>query len=214
MQRIRLGNVKRQVLLLFDGQNDRGLHKWVTETLNLCDECSKGSATGIFLRELLDNALRTAKQGRFEDAAARLYRAIEMQGQIWLSQLTNNIFLNGRCRQDNNLPEELKPLPCCQRDERGEIKLSLEDHFFALDALGHKKAKALGADIKAVDASGKTKSRFRAATEKRNASILAHGVQPIGKDGFDTMKAIATELLGFDLDNESIPIPALDPVWF
>jgi hypothetical protein len=100
-------------------------------------------------------------------------------------------------------------LPFCQPDARGEIKLSLEQSFLALAALGHERARAIAADI-ALD----KKSRFRAATEKRNASILAHGVQPIGRDGFEQMKQIATDFLGFDLTREAYPIPPLRQQWF
>jgi hypothetical protein len=57
-------------------------------------------------------------------------------------------------------------------------------------------------------------SRWRAATEKRNSSLLAHGVLPIGREGFEQMKQIAAGFLGFDLDREAHPIPPLDVRWF
>jgi CRISPR-associated protein (TIGR02710 family) len=179
--------------------------------LHICQACAAAAASSTLLRELLDNALRTAAQGRYEDAAARLYRAMEMQAQLWLTEATAGLFTNGRCKPENTaqLPDALKALPFCQPHARGEIKLSLEQSFLALAALGHERARAIAADI-ALD----KKSRFRAATEKRNASILAHGVLPIGTNGFDQMKQIATEFLGFDLTREAHPIPPLDPQWF
>jgi len=181
------------------------------KALQICERCSAPNASPTLLRELLDNALRTAAQGRYEDAAARLYRAKEMQAQLWLADATGGLFTNGRCKPENTaqLPDALKALPFCQPDARGEIKLSLEQSFLALNALGHEPARAIAADI----ALG-VKSRFRAATEKRNASILAHGVQPIGADGFEQMKQIATDFLAFDLAREAHPIPPLDPQWF
>lgn len=181
------------------------------KALQICERCSAPNASPTLLRELLDNALRTAAQGRYEDAAARLYRAKEMQAQLWLADATGGLFTNGRCKPENTaqLPDALKALPFCQPDARGEIKLSLEQSFLALNALGHEPARAIAADI----ALG-VKSCFRAATEKRNASILAHGVQPIGADGFEQMKQIATDFLAFDLAREAHPISPLDPQWF
>ena len=210
-----LGRARGNLPLLFDGRDDAGLLEFVRSSQAICEQCRQDQANAIFLRELLDNALRTAAQGRFEDAAARLYRAMELQGQIWLAEATNRLFVNGRCKAADvdKLPAQLKALPCCQPDDCGEIRLGLEDLYRALAALGHDRAKAVVADLNRTNAKGKTESLWRAATEKRNASILAHGVQAIGQDGFDNMKAIASEFLGFDLSREANPILPLDPRW-
>lgn len=200
---------------IFEGQADGPL-QLAQEALAMCESCAAAHSSESLLRELLDNALRTAAQGRYEDAAARLYRAMEMQGQLWLAEAMGGLFVNGRCKPEDvdKLPDALKALPFCQPDEHGEIKLSLEECFRALAALGHERARVIVADLDAKDAAGKTKSRWRAATEKRNTSILGHGVSPIGKDGFEQMKQIATEFLGFDLGCERHPIPPLDVCWF
>lgn len=210
-----LGIVSKQLPALFDGKDDAGLRSWMQATLQICTDCAKDSVGESVLRELLDNTLRTAAQGRFEDAAARLYRAMEMQGQLWLARVTDDLFLNGKCRLENSasIPDALKALPFCQPNERKEIKLSLEQLYVALAALGHARAKLIIADLDATDAVGKTKSRWRAITEKRNTSILAHGVQPIGENGFSEMKQRAVEFLGFELDQEANPILRLDPQW-
>lgn len=201
--------------LMFEGKPVSPL-PLIQSTLKLCETCKENTVTLVLLRELLDNTLRTARQGRYEDAAARLYRAMEMQGQIWLAEATGGLFINGKCKAENlpRLPEQLQNSDFCKPDRHGEIKLGLEDVFRALAALGHERARAIVADIDAKDASGKPASRWRAATEKRNAGILAHGVSPVGKDGFEEMKRIASEFLGFDLENEANPIPPLDPRWF
>lgn len=78
---------------LFDGRDDYGLIEGVRSTRAICDGCAQDAASEVFLRELLDNSLRTASQGRYEDAAARLYRAMEMQGQLWLEEICNGLFL-------------------------------------------------------------------------------------------------------------------------
>lgn len=192
---------------LYDGCDDLGLGALVHTLVDLCQECDKGEASPVLLRELLDNTLRTAGQHRFEDAAARLYRAMEMQAQLWLTEATTGAFINGKLKENHPLPEALKDF--CQRNASGEILLSMDQAFRALDRLGDVRARAIVAELNL----GK-KNRWHAATEKRNTSILAHGVTPISSDGFTAMKAIASELLGFDLDREANPIPALEHGWF
>ncbi|MCX8108536.1 MAG: TIGR02710 family CRISPR-associated CARF protein, partial [Verrucomicrobiae bacterium] len=61
---------------LYDGRNDHGLIEFVNAAKNLCQECTSQRANDTLLRELLDNAIRTARQSRYEDAAGRLYRAM------------------------------------------------------------------------------------------------------------------------------------------
>lgn len=206
----RLGTVGKTAPALFDGRDDHGLIRLIEETRKSCAACSQDKASETFLRELLDNALRTAAQDRFEDAAARLYRVMEMQGQLWLSEMTDGSFTNGRCKAADmaKLPATLTSLDFCRPDGRGEVKLSLEQIFLALAALGHERAKAVTLDL-ALE----RKSRWRAATEKRNTSILAHGVLPIGQEGFEQMKTLTLDFFQFDLARESNPIPPLDPRW-
>lgn len=197
-----------KIALLNDGLKDDNLARFVSSSYELCAACSKDTASETFLRELLDNTFRTAAQGRYEDASARLYRAMEMRGQIWLTEATEGAFLNGKLKTGSALPEPLAALPFCKPDECGEVNLSLERIYITLHQLGDDRASRVAADIKL---SGK--SLWRQATEKRNTSILAHGVQAIGKDGFSLMKQRASEFLGFTLESETNPIQPLDPRW-
>ena len=211
-----LGSVAKRLPALLDGAEAPGLEAAIEGALRVCDGCARDAASETFLRELLDNTLRTAAQERHEDAAARLYRAMEVQGQLWLSEATSGLFVNGRCPPDrtDQMPEVLRALPCCLPKPDGRVDLSLEQVFRSLEALGDSRVALIAADLDAMDARGRSASRWRQATEKRNASILAHGVQPIGAEGFDQMKRLAGEFLGFDLSREFLPIPALDPRWF
>ncbi|WCJ60668.1 TIGR02710 family CRISPR-associated CARF protein [Fontisphaera persica] len=204
-----LRKLRGQIPLLFDGRRDYGLQDFIEQTHELCKQCQLESANNTLLRELLDNALRTARQGRFEDAAARLYRAMEMQGQIWLAEATHEAFINGRLKDRRMLPSQLADFEPCLRPDSQEIRLSLEQTFQALARLGHRRAQDIVTDMQ----SGRKNSRWRTATEKRNASILAHGNQPIGEDGFKEMKQIAADFLGFDLEKQANPIPPLEPAW-
>lgn len=206
-----LGIAQKSLAYLFDGCQDHGILKFVSDSMGICTACSKDSANDILLRELLDNTLRTASQGRFEDAAARLYRAMEMQGQLWLSAATDNAFVNGRCKSTHveQLSEAIRSLPFCDPHKDGEIRLSLEQMFRVLAVLGHPAATVVTADLDL-----ETKSRWRTATEMRNTSILAHGVSAIRHDGFDRMRLLAHEFLGLDTTRVANPIPPMDPRWF
>jgi len=84
---------------LFDGREDFELLSQLEAIQGVMRKClENGGANTTLLRELLDNALRTASQGRYEDAAARLYRALEMQGQLWLKETSRGFFESGRCK--------------------------------------------------------------------------------------------------------------------
>ncbi len=203
-----LGPLAGDIPKLYDGSSDFGLSALVRQAKAICDSCDQAAATDNLLQEILDNTLRTARQGRYEDAAARLYRAMEMQGQIWLSEKTDSAFENGRLRKSRLAPAELADWQACQPDERGEVRLSSEQVFQALARLAHPQAQKIVEDI----ALG-TRSRWRAATEKRNTSILAHGSNPIGQHGFQQMKNLAAEFLAFDLEAEANPIPPFDARW-
>lgn len=203
-----LDRLQGQLPPLFDGREDYGLLAFARSAQAVCGACVKGIANNSFLRELLDNALRTAGQGRYEDAAARLYRAMEMQGQLWLAEISEEAFVNGRKRADVPLPVPLEGCEFCRPGPDGEVRLSLEQVFRATSRLGDSRADVIVADLER----GK-KSRWRFATEKRNASILAHGVNAIGQEGFETMKELAAEFLGFELAGEANPAPSLDSRW-
>lgn len=212
-----LGMVQKSLPSLFDGHDDHGIIGFTSDCLRLSEACSKDKASNTFLRELLDNTLRTAAQYRFEDAAARLYRAMEMQGQLWLTESTSGLFVNGRCKAADvgRIPLQLQRLHFCKADREGEdLNLSLEQAFRAAHQMGDERADKVINDLKTLDDSPRGSSRWRQATEKRNTSILAHGVTPVGEEGFRQMKELAAEFLGFELGREENIIKPLDPRWF
>jgi CRISPR-associated protein (TIGR02710 family) len=90
----------------------------------------------LLVADLLANAERRAVQGRYDDATARLYRALEMQGQIAFQELTG--------ASTGNVPEE--KIPAALREEYalryrdpqdGKIKIPLEATFRLLHAVDH-----------------------------------------------------------------------------
>ena len=134
---------------------------------------------------------------------------MEMQGQLWLAEATGGAFLNGKLREGRPLPGALADWDACRPDRRGDMRLSLELCFQALARLDHAQARIVAEDL----ARGNPGSRWRQATEKRNTSVLAHGTTPIGAEGFEKMKAIASEFLGFDLDVQANPVPPFEAGW-
>jgi CRISPR-associated protein (TIGR02710 family) len=214
----KLGSATKDIPKLYDriadfGRYDRiadfGLLDFVKRSLAICQRFKAQEASVDLMREVLDNALRTAKQGRYEDAAARLYRAMEMQAQLWLAEASNGSIVNGRLRKGAQLPPALAEWEPCRPNEEGEVKLSLELCFHAIHRLGDVRAEKVVNDLGLGDKG----SRWRQATEQRNASILAHGVNHIGENGFNKMKEIAAAFLGFDLARETNPIPEFDSRW-
>lgn len=162
------------------------------------------------LAELVDNALRASRAGRHEDASCRLYRAMEMELQIRLAGHTSNRYWNGRLAPGKQPPDELLDRSFLTIIRRQELprEFSMEQLARALAALGDPSVRQLCDDLDAD-----RHSVFRAATEKRNASILAHGVTPVDAAGFAKLRQAAETLLDMPL-HETHPLPAFDAGWF
>jgi len=120
--------------------------------------------------DLLRNAERRAKQGRFDDAVMRLYRALEMFAQIRLRRTyeldTDDIQLEklsetARQRFDWQLAQERQP-----------ITAGFYEAYHLLDDMSD----PIGPIFKAW------KDKIKNLLTKRNRSILAHGVVPVGND--------------------------------
>ena len=165
------------------------------------------------LRELLDNALLTARLGRYDDAAARLYRALELFGQNELARLTGGAFHLGRLKAAA-LPASLvnfAPFAGPNGLEAAQCGIALEQVFRALAHLGHPAGLRAVADF---DGPGALTSTWRQATTRRNQSILAHGLQPVGTDGFASLVALVSDFTGQDLSLVDLDAPSFDASWF
>lgn len=134
----------------------------------LCAESPKPGT--LLIRDLVANARRRAEEGRYDDAVARLYRAVEAiaQARLW----------EGHGLQTGKVPiakvpEHIRARLSSQADSDGYYKLGLQDAYLLLDWLRDE----LG---------GKFRVLGLAATEsvlaKRNNSIWAHGFDPVGED--------------------------------
>lgn len=123
--------------------------------------------------DLPANGRRRKAEGRFDDAVARLYRAIEALAQIALHK-DHQI-------DTKNVPVESIPEPLRARFHamgNGTVSLGLQQAYDLLDALGHpvgRRFKELGLHTE------------KSPLVSRNQSILAHGWVRVSDDAFDQL---------------------------
>lgn len=142
-----------------------------------------------YLPDLLNNASRRIEEGKYDDAVARLYRATELiaqtglvnEGFIELSRLRENkifrIPLESIENCDNKeAVEYIKGLDDYGRAKNGVMTIALVKSFRFLKHLGCQYAKEYLDDKK-----------LRYMVNKRNDSILAHGLNPINKENAENL---------------------------
>jgi len=138
--------------------------------------------------DLLANAQRRADEGRYDDAVARLYRAIEATAQLRLKREHK--------LETANTPREALPEPLRRewehRAENGTVRLGLQDAYRLLRELGD----PLGTEFERMELTHPVKSPLNA----RNNSILAHGFHPAKEDVFNRLWGAAINLAGCNED--------------
>lgn len=129
--------------------------------------------------DLVRNAERRAGRGRYDDAVARLYRALEMLAQVRLGQRETP--LNTGDLDVSALPEGLRNRYEALRDPAdGKVQIGLRQAYTLLAELGDPLGEVWRRQCE----------RVRNVLKKRNASILAHGSQPLGEGDFQEMHQI------------------------
>jgi CRISPR-associated protein (TIGR02710 family) len=121
------------------------------------------------LIDLLANARRRCRELRFDDAAARLYRAVELMAQVRLMDYridTKRIPLD-------QIPEGCRP-EFLAVAHNGVVTCGLQAAYQLLICLGDE----MGAAFAKLVPQGRGSH-----LEMRNNSILAHGFQPVGEAG-------------------------------
>lgn len=142
--------------------------------------------------DLLGNARRRRREGRFDDAVARLYRAIEATAQLRLAE-GHGIETTERVPLER-LPAELMAR-WETRAQDGHVKLGLQDAYALLSALGD----PLGEEFR------KRKLHEReSALSARNRSLLAHGFEPVSEGVCDDLWRYALALSG--VDESELPV--------
>ncbi len=161
---------------------------------------SSGSARSVprdadagqaFLLDLVANALRRATSGRYDDAVARLYSAMEKIAKNRLAAIHG--IDNSDIAMELVPESECGDLVAC-RDAAGRIRIGLERSYRLLKALGD----PLG------EAYVQRARELSQLLQRRNQSLLAHGFRPVDAADFHKMLDIALSFLGI----ESCQLPA------
>jgi CRISPR-associated protein (TIGR02710 family) len=160
----------REALELLRGVGGEKVAPFIEAALDLAGEGRR--ATGYeAVADLLLNADRRAAQGRYDDAVARLYRALEMAAQVRLEQqwhiASGNVDLE-------KIPAALRERYRQLLDSDGRIRLGLTRSYELLADLGDPVGQLWR----------KQRARLLAALEARNGSILAHGTTPLGPSDY------------------------------
>jgi CRISPR-associated protein (TIGR02710 family) len=139
--------------------------------------------------DLLANAGRRKREGRYDDGVARLYRAIESLGQIALAE-RHGISDTGKVSLEN-IPESLRER-WSPRAEDGKLRLGLQNVYELLACLGDEIAETFR-KLELHD-------RIRSPLSARNESILAHGFTPATAKDFNRLWSAALQLGDFSED--------------
>ncbi len=136
------------------------------------------------LASLINNSIRRAEEYKFDDAIARLYRSFELIAQIRLNKYrVNSSDIDISILKENGVSdgfiEELE-----NSREDGKIRIGLVKDFYLLNELGDE----LGRHFI------ENESKIKNLTQKRNNSILAHGLDSQSQEDFDNFLELVTDL--------------------
>ena len=169
------------------------------------DNTTKGEVKNspYLIFDLIMNAERKANQWRFDDAAARLYRAIEAMAQY---RLQKKYGVDSAKVCISSLTPELK-----KKYKHGDspVKLALQDNYLFLS----EKSDDLGQKFDDLDLS--SDDHKGSVLSIRNKSILAHGYEPMSKDSFECLLKKTHKLFDvlkaeeFDFENTNELFPQL-----
>jgi CRISPR-associated protein (TIGR02710 family) len=174
------------------------LHK---ASLELLTELAKRNMSPLAVSDLVANADRRVKEGRFDDAVARLYRATEYLVQLALREVAidaSNVDLNKIKSKD--LRDRLGTQAIADPSEGGfKVRVALRTGFEILKDQGHKLGEWLDNDA------------LWRSLAARNQSILAHGFTPVSETDYQNLRRQV-----IDLANEANPdiVRQIDTVQF
>lgn len=138
------------------------------------------------VEDLVANAERRAKEGKYDDAVARLYRATEMVAQVRFRH--NPLECTTDAVPPEKVPESLKE-EFCQRyldPTTGKLRLPLYAAFRVLQAIGAPEGVAFF----------EREEAFKGLLMARNSSLLAHGATPVKADTYQQFKGLLAGTFG------------------
>ena len=162
-----------EYLSAYPSEQLRSFHEQIIETKSRLDSIivntnSLKMAHEVLISDLLNNARRKMEDRKNDDAAARIYRALELYGQICFKQACG-------CENHRVPPEKV---PDTLREEfvrkykdkhTGKLKLPLQATFQLLCEVSHPAGKRFFEKQK----------KIKNIQSNRNRSILAHGINPV-----------------------------------
>ena len=152
----------------FEGDGSFKLNKKFIGTLVKTPNMRDKHLIGPYLvADLIKNAERRLEEGKYDDAVARLYRAVELIVQCKLK------FQYGVETSDldvEKLPEEIRYKYENKRGRNGKIMIGMRQSYKLIRDLNDDLGDKFHND-----------SRLKDLLQQRNNSILAHGLQPITK---------------------------------
>ncbi|MCA1945322.1 MAG: TIGR02710 family CRISPR-associated protein [Desulfovibrio sp.] len=151
------------------------------------------SISPALVQDLVSNAIRCAEQGeRYDDAVIRLYSAVEKLAKLRLLMTygLNNSALNPDSLTHQGARDFLASR--CS-DETPPLKLPLQRSYELLEVLGD----SLGATFM------KHADELQKLQDLRNHSILAHGINSLGKEKYESMLNITLNFL--EMDAQHLP---------
>lgn len=136
------------------------------------------------LASIINNSIRKADEYKYDDAIARLYRSFELIAQIKLSNYNiKSSDIDVSVLLENNVSKDF--IDTLEKTlEDGKIRIGLTMDFLLLNELGDDLGKYY------IENENKIKNM----TQKRNNSILAHGLDSQSRDDFDDFREVVLDL--------------------
>ena len=143
------------------------------------------------LASLINNSIRRAEEYKYDDAIARLYRSFELIAQIRLTKHgIKSSDVDVSLLNENGVSKEfIEDLEKTRED--GKIRIGLIKDFLLLNELNDDLGKIYI----------ENENRIKNLTQKRNNSILAHGLDSQSKQDFDDFLDVVI-LLARKLDKD------------
>jgi CRISPR-associated protein (TIGR02710 family) len=144
--------------------------QYINYLLKLLDRTKNSGYEKVF--DLISNAERQACNGFYDNAVARIYRAVELFAQI---RLKKEYDIDTSSLQNSLDKIKNKDKWLSKRNDKGEIKIGLKDAYELLEELED----PVGSIYK------NEKNKFIDILNLRNFSKLAHGDIPVDKKKWD-----------------------------
>lgn len=133
------------------------------------------------VEDIVLNAERRAEQGKFDDAVARLYRALELLAQL---RLKLEYSIDPGKVDIEKIPEIYRQEYEAKKED-GDVRISLKEDYELLSKMNNDDL--LGKIYK------ENQNRLLDILKIRNYSLYAHGLNPISKEDYEKFNKIFVE---------------------